>query len=53
MEAKNVDERIPVTVSGDDGITKESFLIPDLSFLRQGETIILNGPINAGWPDLL
>ncbi len=47
IEAKNVGETIPVTVSGDHSIRKERFLIPNLSLLRQGDIFILNGPINA------
>jgi hypothetical protein len=41
IEAKNVGEAIPVTVSGDHGIRKNGFLSPNLSFIRHG------GPINA------
>jgi hypothetical protein len=47
IEAKNVGETIPVTVSGDPGIKKESLLIPSISLIKQGNTFIVNGPINA------
>jgi hypothetical protein len=47
IEPKNMDESIPVTFSGDAGVKKEGFLVPNISLIRQGDTIIVNGPINA------
>lgn len=47
IEAKNVGEGIPATVSGDHGIRKEILLSPNISLIKQGDTFTVNGPIIA------
>ena len=44
IEAKNVDDKISVTVSGDNGIRKEGLLDPNFSLRKEGDIFILNSP---------
>jgi hypothetical protein len=44
IEAKNVDDKVPVTVSGDSGVRKEGLLDLNLLFRKQGDIFIVDRP---------
>jgi hypothetical protein len=44
IESKNADIKVPVTVSGDNGVRIEGLFDPNFSLRKEGHTYILNNP---------